>query len=142
MTTSQFQPPVPLNATSLIDSADHAVNNASHAGPSREAIHRAISTAYYAVFHAINASNADIQHGIPTDQTKAQAWTNTYRRMRHNSAARSLRQCLFPLTQDARLLANSFMNLKVARETADYDPNRTMTAAEAHYWTGQARARP
>ena len=140
MTTSQFQPPVPLNPTSLIDSADHAVNNPSQAGPSREAIHRAISTAYYAVFHAINASNAGIQHGFPTDQAKAQAWTDTYRRMRHNSASRCIRQHLFHLTQDARLLANCFINLKVARETADYDPNQTMTAAEAHYWTGQARA--
>ena len=61
MTVGQFQPPSPLDPTALVDSADHAVNNAPPGGPSRETVHRAISTAYYAVFHAINASNAIVQ---------------------------------------------------------------------------------
>ena len=140
MTTSQFQLPSPLDPTALIDSAHHAVNNAPTGGPSREAVHRAISTAYYAVFHAISASNADVQHGVPTNAATAQAWTNTYRRMRHNYATRSLGQHLFSLTQDARSLANYFTNLKTARETADYDPNRALTSGDANYWIGVARA--
>ena len=93
-------------------------------GPSRETVHRAISTAYYAVFHAINASNAIVQHGVPTNAADARAWTDTYRRMRHNFAARSLNQHLFSLPHNAQLLANHFINLKTARETAEYDPNR------------------
>ena len=88
MTTGQLQPPSPLDPTALIDSADHAVNNAPPIGPSREAIHRAISTAYYAVFHAISAVNADARHGVPTNRTTAQAWTNTYRQMRHGFATK------------------------------------------------------
>ena len=140
MTAGPFQPPSPLDPTVLIDSADHAVNNAPAGGPSREVIHRAISTAYYAVFHAINASNADIQHGTPTNAASASAWTSTYRRMRHGFATRSLRRHLFHLTQDARLLANHFTNLKTARETADYDPNRLLTIGDANYWIGEARA--
>ena len=140
MTTIQFEPPSPLNPTALIDSADQAVNNALPIGPSREAIHRAISTAYYAVFHAICAINADIQHGVPTNPTTAQGWTDTYRQMRHGFAARSLRENLLTLTQDAQLLANGFINLKTARETADYDPNRVMTVGDANFWIGQARA--
>ena len=86
MTASQFQPPSPLDPTALIDSADHAVNNPPPLGASREAIHRAVSTAYYAVFHAICAINADVQHGVPTNPTTAQAWTDTYRQIRHNLA--------------------------------------------------------
>ena len=89
MTTGQLQPTSPLDPTALIDSADHAVNNAPPIGPSREAIHRAISTAYYAVFHAISAVNADARHGVPTNRTTAQAWTNTYRQMRHGFATSS-----------------------------------------------------
>ena len=140
MTTGQFQPPSPLDPTALIDNADHAVNNAPPIGPSREAIHRAISTVYYAVFHAISAINADVQHGVPTNTATAQAWTDTYRQMRHGFATRSLSQNLLSLTQDARHLANGFINLKTARETADYDPNRGMTIGDANYWIGQARA--
>ena len=139
MTTIQFEPPSPLNPTALIDSADQAVNNALPIGPSREAIHRAISTAYYAVFHAICAINADIQHGVPTNPTTAQGWTDTYRQMRHGFAARSLRENLLTLTQDAQLLANGFISLKTARETADYDPNRAMTVGDADFWIEEAR---
>ena len=140
MTTGQLQPPSPLDPTALIDSADHAVNNAPAGGPSREAIHRAISTAYYAVFHAISAINADVRHGVPTNPATARAWTNTYRQMRHGFATGSLRHNLFILTQDARHVANGFINLKTARETADYDPNRVMAVGDANYWIGEARA--
>ena len=142
MTTTQFQPPWPLDPTIRIDSADHAVNNAFPSGPSREVIHRAISTAYYAVVHAVNASNAEVQHGIPTNSATARAWTATYRRMRHGFATRNLRRHLFQLTRDAQLLANHFTNLKNARETADCDPNRLLTTGDANYWTGEARAAP
>ena len=139
MTTVPFQPPSPLQPTALIDSADDAVNNAAPGSPSRETIHRAVSTAYYAVFHAINASNAAVQHGAPADATAAEAWTNTYRQMRHNFAARSLDQHLSRLTSDAGLLADRFTRLKTARETADYDPTQALTAVEANYWIGEAR---
>lgn len=50
--------------------------------------------------------------------------------MRHGSAARSLGQHLFHLTQDARLLVNHFTNLKTARETADHDPNRSLAEGD------------
>ena len=139
MTTGPFQPPSPLQPTALIDSADNAVNNAAPGGPSRETIHRAVSTAYYAVFHAISASNAAVQHGVPADATAAEAWTNTYRRMRHNFAARSLYRYRSRLTRDARSLANRFIRLKTARETADYDPTQALTAVEANYWIREAR---
>jgi len=123
-----------MDPTVLVDSADHAVNNALPDGPSREVIHRTISTAYYAVFHAVNASNANIQHGVPTNAATARAWTNTYRQMRHGFATRNLGQHLFYLTHHARSLANHFTNLKTARETADYDPNRMLTVGDANYW--------
>ena len=140
MTTGQFQPPGPLDPTALINSADHAVNNVPSGNASREAIHRAISTAYYAVFHAICAINADVQHGVPTSPATAEAWTNTYRQMRHRFATRSLSRHLSNLTQDAQHLTNGFIDLQIARETADYDPSKIMTVAEANYWIGEARA--
>ena len=140
MTTGQFQPPSPLQPVALIDSADHAVNNAPPGGPSREAIHRAISTAYYAVFHAVCASNATTQHGIPTTAATAREWTDTYRQMRHGLAAGRLNRHLFSLAPNARILATSFINLKIARETADYDPNRVLTIGDANFWIGKARS--
>ena len=139
MTSVPFQPPSPLRPAALIDSADAAVNNAAPGGPSRETIHRAVSTAYYAVFHAINASNAAVQHGVPADAAAALDWTGAYRRMRHNFAARSLYRHRSSLTRDARLLANRFIRLKAVREAADYDPNRAFTIATANHWIRVAR---
>ena len=92
------------------------------------------------MFHAINASNAMVQHGVPINAADALAWTDTYRRMRHNFAARSLNQHLFSLTHNAQLLANHFINLKTARETAEYNPNRVLTVYDANCWIGQARS--
>ena len=60
--------------------------------------------------------------------------------MRHGFATRNLRRHLFQLTRDAQLLANHFTNLKNARETADYDPNRLLTTGDANHWIGEARA--
>ena len=140
MTVGQFQPPSSLEPTALIHSADHAVNNALPGGPSCETVHRAISTAYHAVFHAIDASNAIVHHGVPTNAADARAWTDTYRRMHHNLAARSLSQHLFSLPHNAQLLANHFINLKTAREIAEYDPNRVLTTDDAKYWMNQARS--
>ena len=140
MTTTQFQPPSPLDPSALIDSADHAVNRAPlPMGPSRETIHRAISTAYYAVFHAITASNADIQHGTPVNPATARTWTHTYRMMGHNRAVRSLNRHLSSLSGNGQALASDFTDLKNARETADYDPNRVLTAGDANHWIGTAR---
>ena len=140
MTAGQVQLPYPLDPTTLIDSAEYAVNNAPPGGPSRETIHRAISTVYYAVFHAINTSNANVRHGVPTNATTGQLWTDTYRQMRHNLATNRLRRYFFRLNSNAQLLANFFTDLKTARETADYDPNRVLTVGDATYWIGEARA--
>ena len=38
------------------------------------------------------------------------------------------------------LLANHFTSLKTARETADCDPNRSLTTGDSNYWIGEARA--
>lgn len=81
-----------------------------------------------------------LQHGVPTNAATAQAWTNTYRRMRHGFATGNLGRHLFYLTYHARSLANHFTNLKIARETTDYDPNRILTAGAANYWIREARA--
>ena len=60
--------------------------------------------------------------------------------MRRGFATGHLGRHLFYLTPQARRLANHFINLRTARETADYDPNRMLTVGDANYWIGEARA--
>ena len=140
MTSVPFQMPAPLNPVALIDAADHSINNPPPGlSPSRETIHRSVSTAYYAVFHAITRSNADALHGPPTSPASAQSWTATYRSMRHGAASSNLQTHLFHFQHDGRILASHFISLKDARETADYDPNFNMTSAHAANWISDAR---
>ncbi|MDE2841766.1 MAG: hypothetical protein OXN21_00135 [Chloroflexota bacterium] len=54
--------------------------------PTEEDLRRAISTAYYAMFHALAASNADLTDG-PMTQANRDKWTGTYRSLRHARAS-------------------------------------------------------
>ena len=47
--------------------------------PKDEALRRAISTAYYAMFHALATSNADCIVGPPRDTMASHAWDRVYR---------------------------------------------------------------
>ena len=49
-------------------------------------IRRAISTAYYALFHTLAASNADLIAGQPGSNRSAHAWDRAYRRLEHGRA--------------------------------------------------------
>ncbi len=76
MTTQQpvapFQPPIPLDPWELIYSVRDTLDRAAHLAPaSRETFHRAVSTAYYVLFHALARNNADNIIGAPTNSSMA-----------------------------------------------------------------------
>ena len=54
--------------------------------PTQEALRRAVSTAYYAMFHALATSNADliVDRRTPANESR---WIATYRSLRHFRAA-------------------------------------------------------
>ena len=107
---------------------------------SRETFHRAVSTAYYAVFHALARNNADNIIGAPTNPSTALDWTGAYRRMRHGYAAGQLQRYMFMLDGNGREFSEDFINLKFARETADYNPNAVFNLALASHWLNRAIA--
>ena len=136
-----FQPPAPLDPWALIDSVRDTLEQASHGTPvSREIFHRAVSTAYYAVFHALARNNADNIIGDPTNPAMASDWIDAYRRMRHGYAAAQLQQHMFTLDRSGREFSEDFINLKAARETADYNPSAVFNLALARHWLNRAIA--
>ena len=83
---------------------------------------RSISTAYYALFHAIAKSNADLAMGVGADRP-TKAWAQTYRALDHNKAKKaciSLRGLGFPV--ELIDCGEAFVSLQQARHDADYDP--------------------
>ena len=136
-----FQPPAPLDPWALIDSVRDTLNQAAHGTPvSREIFHRAVSTAYYAVFHALARNNADNVISAQTNPPTASDWIDAYRRMRHGYAATQLQRHMFTLDRNARELSDHFIRLKAARETADYNPSAVFNLALARHWLNRAIA--
>lgn len=133
--------PTPLDPPTLLAAAEYSINNPpSGQAADRETIHRAVSTAYYSVFHAINASNADARAALPSNRQNPGAWTDTYRDMRHGRAARYLQLNLRHLSGPGLRLTQNFGQLKTAREAAGYDPNTTIGLQAARQWLRRARA--
>ncbi len=102
--------------------------------PLPDSLRRAISTAYYAMFHALASSNADCLVGTPHDPLTEHAWSRTYRGLNHNAARRNLLPDLGLFSPQVRRFADAFAQLQAARHSADYDPNKSFTLSETLAW--------
>ena len=89
--------------------------------PSQEALRRAISTAYYAMFHALATSNADLIVGPRTSANESN-WIATYRSLRHYRAENPLHGWPHLFNPPLRNFAFVIGVIKAERENADYNP--------------------
>ena len=99
--------------------------------PRQDDLKRAVSTAYYALFHAIARSNADRLIGASANRAD-EAWRHTYRALNHTDAFRAcgrLRQLRFPVGLID--VGDAFRSLQEERHKADYDPMHRVTLADA-----------
>ena len=101
--------------------------------PSQEAMRRAISTAYYAMLHALASSNADILVGPRTPANQSD-WTATYRSLSHFRAANPLHGWPHLFSPPVRGFANTIESMKQQRENADYNPEVTFAQNQVIYW--------
>ena len=97
------------------------------AGRPRETdLRRAVSTAYYALFHCVAASGADLLVGGDQSDRSERAWRQTYRALNHGQAKSRCKEITgkkqmgFPA--GLKDVALEFINLQRARHRADYDP--------------------
>ena len=98
--------------------------------PLQDSLRRAVSTAYYAMFHALASSNADCLVGVPRDPLTEHAWSRTYRGLNHNVTRRNLLQDRDLFSPQIERFAEVFAQLQDLRHSADYDPNRSFTVIE------------
>ena len=89
---------------------------------------RAISTAYYAMFHALLQNNADMLYGRETSQPKSPGWTAIYRALSHTRARSKLApHNVSDFPDSITDFAATFLDLQQQREDADYNPNAIFT---------------
>ena len=86
--------------------------------PSQANLRRAVSTAYYAMFHFLTACAANSLIG----RTRDSAWHQTYRALEHGKARRTCenQRAMAAFPPEVRKFADTFAALQKARQQADY----------------------
>uniref|UniRef100_Q07UH7 HEPN domain-containing protein n=1 Tax=Rhodopseudomonas palustris (strain BisA53) TaxID=316055 RepID=Q07UH7_RHOP5 len=134
-----------------IPNPDHYLSQAEHLitlAPGRQAdLRRAISTAYYAVFHAVMRAAADtyIGHG----NRKTADYAMAYRHVEHaglKSACETVKKQPFAdqgqpgqFNPDLRAFAGAVVELQARRHAADYDPMLYLYVLDARTAVATAR---
>ena len=116
-----------IDPQELIDTCYKLVPQAPTPPPSQADMRRAISTAYYALFHTLAASNAELIAGQPQSNLSSYAWERVYRRLDHGRAQNNLRGVLDRLSPTGENFVRTFIDLQDRRQEADYDPSATIT---------------
>lgn len=123
-----------LNPDHLLDQADRLVAPSGRGAPRQADLRRAISNAYYAVFHAIVTEGADEFVGRTQRQTPRYALV--YRSVDHRSLRRLCKEVAQKKLSDnfskyeppsgfgreLKGLATAVVDLQEKRHLADYDP--------------------
>ena len=106
-----------MNPQELIEVA-RSLAESGRANPTQAHMRRAVSSAYYAMFHCLAASAADLFIG----RTRTPAWHRIYRASDHGRARSGCRQAQtmpeFPV--EIRAFAKAFVELQIERQQADY----------------------
>ena len=85
---------------------------------------RAVSTAYYAMFHAVCASAAELLPGAANDPATAAAWRQAYRGPEHTHVRNQCRNAslMTPFPIEIQDFARIFVENQGHRNQADYNP--------------------
>ena len=129
-----------MSSHSLIQASRDLVESANPDDPHNSHYRRAISTAYYALFHCLAESSANLLAGEDPANRSRRAWRQTYRALNHGSVRnRSYRREFkteFP--QDIQDFAKVFVEIRDKRNSADYDPAEPFSKSDAQNAIGDA----
>jgi hypothetical protein len=135
----------------VIPNSDQYLNQAEHLidlSPGRQAdLRRAISTAYYAVFHAVMKAAADAYIGRANE--KSTEYVLAYRHIEHaglKNACETIKRQSFAddgqpgqFNPDLRAFAGAVVELQARRHAADYDPSLYLYVLDARTVVATAR---
>ncbi len=93
---------------------------------------RAVSTAYYAMFHAVCANTAALLPGTSGDPAESAAWLQAYRGPEHTHVRNQCRNAglIDPFPPEIRNFAQTFVRTQSYRNQADYNSLSDFRPAE------------
>ena len=99
--------------------------------PRQAELRRAVSAAYYALFHALARCCADTLVGATPASRSQTAWTQTYRALEHGYAKN---QCVRPamgrFPPEIQAFGRAFSEMQRKRNVADYATESALSRAE------------
>lgn len=113
-----------MRALDLLNVAEDLV--ALNKGKPKQAhLRRALSTAYYALFHTLARCCADTLIGSSGADRSPEAWSQVYRALEHGVAKNACinGKLISRFPQEIQDFANAFVQMQIKRHDADYDPN-------------------
>ena len=116
----------------LIATARELAGEVGGPAPSQTNLRRAVSTAYYALFHSLAESSANMLVGEDGSGRSEPAWRQAYRALQHGTARarcndRGMIQ-RFPV--EIREFSEQLVRFQTHRERADYDPLGTLEQSD------------
>ncbi len=121
-----------MNPVELIALARALVNGviAGSDSATQTELRRAVSCAYYAMFHTLSVSNANSLVGTSTADQQRWSWRQIYRAADHRPARNKLTSASlgnrFP--REIRRFGAVFAEIQSQRHSADYDPHSDFSA--------------
>jgi len=93
--------------------------------PKQSDLRRALSSAYYAMFHTLAKCCADLLVGGPGSKRSKPAWKQVYRSLEHRFAkdACNKKELMAQFPKGIQIFAAHFVDMQVKRHAADYDPD-------------------
>ena len=112
-----------MTPSNLTDTAD-ALLRTHTSRPRQSDLKRAVSTAYYAMFHALCRNSADCLVGTAGADRSEPAWRQMYRSIEHGFAKAQCgnKQVVKRFPSGIQAFAANFVELQKKRHEADYDP--------------------
>ncbi len=92
--------------------------------PYQSDLRRAVSTIYYALFHALCLNCADMLIGTTSARRSEYAWRQAYRSIQHSQARRRLNDAkkIQSFPEEIQDFGDFFATAQDKRHDADYDP--------------------
>ena len=114
-----------MKALDLIATARLLAEHPRRGRPPEANLRRAVSTAYYALFHCLATNCADMVVGGPSAKRIQESWRQVYRALDHGPAKRRCgdRNAVSAFATEIRQFAQIFIQMQDLRHSADYDPD-------------------
>ena len=117
-----------MDPDDLIEIGRHLAADAGDRGRPRQArLRRAVSAAYYALFHAMARSCADMVAGATPASRSPAAWRQVYRSLEHGHAKNQCnnKTVMEKFPEGIQSFGRAFVEMQSQRHAADYDPSAT-----------------